>query len=84
MVNGYNNSQITSWPIFLYSVQIAPSQFGDPQGALFGLTQTASFRQYQCQFESLSNRVIGLPHNFLLSCFTSGLKPHIRSEVQAL
>lgn len=31
-----------------------------------------------------SNRVVGLPHNFLLSCFISGLKPHMKKEVQAL
>lgn len=28
--------------------------------------------------------MIGLPHNFLLSCFISRLKPHIRQEFQAL
>lgn len=32
----------------------------------------------------LSNQIVGLPSNALLSCFTSGLKPHIRREVQAL
>lgn len=34
--------------------------------------------------EVLSNRIVGLPSNALLSCFISGLKPHIRREVQAL
>lgn len=28
--------------------------------------------------------MIGLPHNFLVSCFTSGLKPHSCRDVQAL
>lgn len=76
----YNNMQLTSWPNFLHSLQtrFAPSQFEDPQGALFKLTQTSSVQEYQCQFELFSNLVIGLPANFLLSCFISGLKPHIR------
>lgn len=51
---------------------------------MFKLTQTTAVTEYQTQFELLSNRVIGLPHNFLLSCFISGLKPHIKREVQAL
>lgn len=63
---------------FLHTLQMCfpPSQFEDPQGVLFKLTQITSFRDYQCQFESLPNRVVGLPHNFLLNCFISNLKPH--------
>lgn len=41
-------------------------------------------RAYQTQFEMLSNKVIGLSPHSLLSCFTWGLIPHIRREVQAL
>lgn len=75
----YNNNQLTSWPNFLHALRLrfAPSQFEDPTGALFKLNQTTTVTEYQTQFELLSNRVIGLPHNFLLSCFISGLKPHI-------
>lgn len=62
----------------------SPSQFDNPQGALFKLTQTTTNKEYQCQFQNHSDRVVSLPHNFLLSCFISGLKPHIRREVQAL
>ena len=40
-------------------------------------------REYQAQFESLANRIVGLPPPFFLSCFVSGLKPEIRREVQA-
>lgn len=38
----YNNNQLTSWPNFLQALGIhfASSQFDDPQGALFKLTQT--------------------------------------------
>lgn len=82
----YNKGQLNSWSNFFHSLQtrFGPSQFEDSQGSLFKLTQTISVRGYQCQFEPLSNRVVGLPHNFLLSCFISSLKPHIRCEVQAL
>lgn len=71
---------------FLHALQMcfAPSQFDDSQGAFFNLTQTTTVHDYQSQFESLSNRVVGLPHNFLLSSFISGLKPPICREVQAL
>lgn len=48
------------------------------------MTQASNIRDYQTQFEMLYNRVSGIPHTFLLSCFILGLKPHIRSEVQAL
>ena len=40
-------------------------------------------KDYQSQFESLANRIVGLPPPFYLSCFVSGLKPAIRREVQA-
>lgn len=82
----YNNNPLASWAQFLHALQMrfAPSQFEDPQKALFKLTETTSVRDYQSQFKSLSNRVVGLPHNFLLSCFILGLKPHIRREMQAL
>lgn len=82
----YNNPQWSSWPIFVHSIQTKspPSQFDGPQGSLFKLTQTSSVHDNQCQFEALYNRVIVLPHNFLLSYFILGLKPHIRHEVQAL
>lgn len=40
-------------------------------------------KEYQTEFESLANRITGLPPQFYLSCFISGLKPEIRREVQA-
>lgn len=65
-------------------IRFAPSQFDDPEGALFKLTQTSTVCEYQCQFETLSNRVTGLPHHFLSHCFISRLKAHIRREVQVV
>lgn len=35
------------------------------------------------EFEPLANRIVGLPPQFYLSSFISGLKPEIRREVQA-
>lgn len=82
----YNNIQLTSWQNFLHSLQtrFGSSQFEDPQGAhvlnwhkplLFGNINTKST---QCPTD------LQVPKNFLLSCFISGLKPHICRDVQAL
>lgn len=38
---------------------------------------------YLSEFETLANRIIGLPPPFLLVCFVSGLAPDIQREVQA-
>lgn len=46
------------------------------------MAQTTTVHDYQ--FETLSNPVIGLQHTLLLSCFISGLKPHIKRVFQAL
>jgi len=80
------NGQIHSWPTLLHAIELlfAPSQYDDPNGALFKLLQTGSVREYQAQFETLANRIVGLPPTFFLSCFISGLKREIRRAVQAL
>lgn len=77
----YNNNQLTPWKNFLHALRIrfAPSQFEDPQGALFKLQQTSTVRDYQTQFEILSDRVIVLSHTFLLSYFI--LKPHTTHNI---
>ncbi|XP_027905965.1 uncharacterized protein LOC114165577 [Vigna unguiculata] len=79
------NNQLTSWATFIHCLEIrfVPSHYEDPKGALFKLCQTTNVREYQAQFESLANRIVGLPPPFFLSCFVSGLKPEIRREVQA-
>ena len=79
------NGQFTSWPSFLQALQtrFAPSQYDDPAGTLFKLTQTGTVAQYLAEFEDLANRTFGLPPPFLLSCFVSGLTLEIRREVQA-
>ena len=79
------NHQFTSWQGFLQALQthFAPSQYEDPTGTLFKLTQHGMVAEYLAVFEELANRTIGLPSPFLLSCFVSGLTPEIRREVQA-
>lgn len=80
------NGQLSSWQSFLHALQtrFAPSQFEDPTGALFKLTQKTTVQAYLSEFEDLANRVVGLPPHFLLSCFVAGLQADIRREVQPL
>ena len=49
---------------------------------MFKLKQKGIVAQYQIAFRSLSNQVMGLYEIFLLNCFISGLKLHIRRELQ--
>jgi hypothetical protein len=81
----YQNGQLLTWTTFLHALKVrfAPSQYADPKGALFKLSQTTTVKDYQTQFESLANRIVGLPPSCYLSCFISGLKPAIRREVLA-
>lgn len=81
----FRNGFITSWSGFLQALEsiFAPSYYDDPKGTLFKLTQRSTVNEYLTEFERLANRVIGLPHPFLLSCFISGLTPDIRREVLA-
>lgn len=80
------NGQVTSWEALLHALEarFAPSQYDDPKGALFKLTQKGSVNEYLTEFETLANRIVGLPLSFLLSCFISGLALDVRREVQAL
>ncbi|GAU49705.1 hypothetical protein TSUD_182030 [Trifolium subterraneum] len=81
-----NNGQLTSWSALLYALEarFAPSQYNDPKGALFKLTQRSTVNDYLSEFETLANRITGLAPSFLLSCFISGLNSDVRREVQAL
>jgi hypothetical protein len=81
----HSNGSLHSWPAFLHALELrfAPSQYEDPKGALFKLCQTTTVKDYQKSFEALANRITGLPPQFYLSCFISGLRADIRREVQA-
>lgn len=80
------NDLISSWSGFLQALEarFAPSQYDDPKGIMFKLTQRGTINDYLSQFETLANHIIGLPPSFLLICFLSNLASNIRREVQAL
>ena len=80
------NHQLTTWASFLQAIKacFVHSQYKDPIGILFKLTQKSAVSEYLTQFEALANRIVGLSPPFLLSCFVSGLDPDIWREVQAL
>jgi len=82
----HNNGLLTSWDVFLLALELrlAPSKFDDPIDALCRLTQTQTLHDYIFEFESIANRISGYPTSFYLSCFISGLKPHLRREVTTL
>lgn len=60
------------------------SQYEDPIGALFKLTQHGSINNYLSKFETLANHIKRLPPSFMLSCFIFGYAQEICYEVQAL
>ncbi|MGD0460848.1 MAG: hypothetical protein ABSC21_24290, partial [Terriglobia bacterium] len=62
--------------------RFGPSAFDDFTGALTKLHQTGTVREYQTEFEKLANHTEGLSDEFYRSCFISGLKDEIRSEVK--
>ena len=59
-----------------------PSAFDGFTGALTKLCQTGTRWEYQIEFEKLANDTEGLPNAFYLSCFISGMKDAIHSEVK--
>ena len=82
----HRNAQLSSWSAFLHAMHshFASSTYEDPTGLLCKLQQRSSVSAYLSEFESLANRIVGLPTPFVLSCFISGLSPAIRREVQVL
>ena len=61
--------------------QFRANQFYDPSGELTKLQQGGSVKEYQVQFESLLSKIGPLPQNQQVSCFISGLKEVIKSNV---
>ena len=75
-----------TWPLLkegLYT-RYGPTEFDDFFGDLTKLKQMGSVREYQSQFERLLSRVGKLPPAQQVGCFISGLKEHLRIDVQAL
>ncbi|TXG67782.1 hypothetical protein EZV62_009057 [Acer yangbiense] len=74
------------WPQFTraLSTRFGTLEEADPGGALSKLSQNGTVKDYQVQFERLSNRTRGLPESFLISCFLSGLREELKANVQIL
>jgi hypothetical protein len=77
------NNQLTDWNSFSRDLELrfGPSTYENHQAQLFKLRQHGTVAEYQANFEKISNRVYGLPHDAILNCFISGLQPEIRSEL---
>ncbi|GMY20015.1 Retrovirus-related Pol polyprotein from transposon 297 [Fagus crenata] len=61
-----------------------PTEFDDNFGDLTKLKQIGTVREYQGHFERLLSCVGRLPPSQQVCCFISGLKDHLRMDVQAL
>ncbi|VFQ72100.1 unnamed protein product [Cuscuta campestris] len=72
-----------SWDAFLLAVQqwFDPHYYENYIGLLSKLTQTTSVLEYQTAFESLLNKVSGVPEPTLVSMFVAGLRQPIQREV---
>ena len=61
--------------------RFGPGTYDNPVGKLSKLRQTSTVRLYQEQFEALVARTRGLPEDFFVQCFVSGLKDAIKNQV---
>ena len=61
--------------------QFGPRGFDDFLGALTNLRQTGTVREDQTEFEKLVNHTKGLSDAFYRSCFISGIKDIVRSDI---
>ncbi|VFQ63645.1 unnamed protein product [Cuscuta campestris] len=78
-----SNTYGASWADFLVAVQqrFDPHYYENYVGLLSKLTQTSSVLDYQTAFESLLNKVSGVPEETLISMFVAGLKQPVQREV---
>ena len=75
---------IPTWLEFSHDIclRFGPNVYEDDTGVLTKLKQDGLVRNYHERFEELANRTKGLPEEFFVSCFISGLKEEIRPIVQ--
>ncbi|VFQ94532.1 unnamed protein product [Cuscuta campestris] len=78
-----SNTHGASWAEFLVAVQqrFDPNYYENYVGLLSKLTQTSSVLDYQTAFESLLNKVSGVPETTLISIFVAGLKQPVQREL---
>ncbi|VFQ77184.1 unnamed protein product [Cuscuta campestris] len=77
------NSPSVTWPEFLDTVQqrFDPNYYENYVGLLSKLTQSSSVLEYQFAFESLLNKVSGVPESTLVAMYIAGLKQPVQREV---
>ncbi|XP_077249301.1 uncharacterized protein LOC143888776 [Tasmannia lanceolata] len=63
-------------------VRFGPTEFDNFDSALSKLRQTSTVREYQKEFEKLSNIVEGWTEKALIGTFVGGLKDELAGEVQ--
>jgi uncharacterized coiled-coil protein SlyX len=73
-----------TWAEFSQAVlhRFGPTDYEDPSEALTRLRQSTTVSTYQTEFEKLSQRIDGLPENYLVGCFIAGLRDEIRLDVK--
>ncbi|VFQ76738.1 unnamed protein product [Cuscuta campestris] len=78
-----SNTYGATWADFLVAVQhrFDPHYYENYVGLLSKLTQTSSVLDYETDFESLLNKVSGVPEATLISMFVAGLKQPVQREV---
>jgi hypothetical protein len=74
--NWLRKGPIQGWEAFVDALRVrfAPSAFDDLVGAFTKFKQATTVKEYQTQFEVLSNKIVGLIEDFCISTFLSGLK----------
>ncbi|CAI8597682.1 unnamed protein product [Vicia faba] len=75
---------LSSWLILLAAAchRFGPTQYEDIEGNLSKLSQTGFLADFQAQFEDLMNKVNGISESLLIRFFITGLKKHLRRELQ--
>lgn len=61
-----------------FHTRFGPLAYEDPVGTFTKLRQTRSVKEYQTQFEILSNKIHGVSVEFRISTFISGLRDDLR------
>jgi hypothetical protein len=81
-----DSEALGTWAEFIdaLKVRFTLSAYDDPIGAFTKLKQTNTVKEYQSQFEVLSNCIAGLSEEFRVRNFLSGLKEEIRITVVML
>ncbi|VFQ68244.1 unnamed protein product [Cuscuta campestris] len=77
------NNTLATWPGFLDAMQqrFDPNYYENYVGLLSKLTHTSSIMEYQSTFESILNKISGVPEMTLVTMYIVGLKQLVQREV---